>query len=422
MGDLLAVFAEQEYRMTKVDLYSMFMERAWNLSHRGGAWGVITPHGWMFQSSFAGWRKMLLQQARIATLTQFGRGVFGSDWASAAVVCMSATPTSNTAATYRKLFERALDVRSKELLERLFLDPDYQKYVLRQNSYLRLDSAPIAFSLGQAVLDLIAKSPSLNSYATPKQGLITGDNDRFLRYWWEVSSERIHRDAIRGSGLTEGAPWAPYLKGGPPRRWYGNELHVVRWARDGHEIRTFIGPNGRQRSRAQNTEFYFRPGLTWSTIAGEFAVRDVVGGSIFGARGSLLVVRAEGDRSRLLGYLNSTLACRIIATLSPTLDFSQGPVGRIPVPDGVLSVSNIDPLIEECISISRRDWNASELSMDFAFELRSTPGGQSLSELVANYVANARAYVDRMIELELTLDKHYSTLPETHWRSWTIGR
>jgi len=410
MGDLLTVFAEQKYRMTKVDLYGMFMERAWNLSNRGGAWGVITPHGWMFQSSFADWRKMLLQQARIVTLTQFGRGVFGSDWASAAVVCINATPTSRTAATYRKLFERPLDVRSKELLESLFLDPDYQKYVLRQNSYLRLDSAPIAFSLGQAVLDLIAKSPSLNYYATPKQGLITGDNDRFLRYWWEVSSDRIHRNAIRGSDLTEDAPWAPYLKGGPPRRWYGNELHIVRWARDGREIRTFMGPNGRQRSRAQNTEFYFRPGLTWSTIAGEFAVRDVSGGSIFGARGSLLVVGAERDRSRLLGYLNSTLARRIIATLSPTLDFSQGPVGRIPVPDGVISASNIDPLIEECISISRRDWNEGELSMDFSFAFQSTYGDWSLSRTIADYIENTRSLVDRMVALESALNEHYSSL------------
>uniref|UniRef100_UPI0030F8073A BREX-1 system adenine-specific DNA-methyltransferase PglX n=1 Tax=Euzebya pacifica TaxID=1608957 RepID=UPI0030F8073A len=156
MGDLLRAFAEENYPATRADLYSMFMARAWRLTRQGGGWGVITPHGWMFQSSFANWRTSLLSGSRIATLTQFGRGVFGSDWASAAYVAFDCQPPSDAQASYRKLFERALEVRSPEVLEQLFLDPNYQRFVVRQESFLRLDGAPLAFSLGQEVLELVA--------------------------------------------------------------------------------------------------------------------------------------------------------------------------------------------------------------------------------------------------------------------------
>ncbi|QGG41845.1 BREX-1 system adenine-specific DNA-methyltransferase PglX [Aeromicrobium yanjiei] len=410
MGDLLTNFAEENYGATRTDLYSMFMERAWRLTRPGGSWGVITPHGWMFQSSFADWRKRFLGRSRIATLTQFGRGVFGSDWASAAYVAVNVSPAADSHATYRKLFERALDVRSRDLLERLFLDPNYQRYVVRQDSFLRIDGAPIAFSLGQDVLDLLARATPLSRYASPKQGLITGDNDRFLRFWWEVSDRRVQFEGARGADVTDAQPWAPYLKGGPPRRWAGNELHVVRWARDGHEIRNFFGPNGRQRSRPQNTDFYFRPGLTWSTIAGEFAMRQADAGAIFDAKGSLLAVSDQANSPRLLGYLNSTLASRIITTLSPTLDFPQGPVGRIPVPDGVLSPSDADSMITECVQLSRRDWDASELSMTFVPRVGGQPESASLRHTVRAELTVAQADVDRMAELESKLDAHYSAL------------
>jgi hypothetical protein len=412
MGDRLAAFAAENYPTTRTDLYSMFMQRVWHLACAGGTWGVITPHGWMFQSSFIIWRKRLLNGARIETLTQFGRGIFGSDWASAAYVAINCPPSFSTRATYRKLFERPLDVRARGLLEQLFLDPNYQRYIVGQDSFLKIDGAPIAFSLGAQLLELLASSKPLSSLASPKQGLITGDNDRFLRFWWEVSRGRIRFGASRGSEVTDVKPWAPYLKGGPPRRWAGNELHVVRWARDGHEIRNFLGPNGRQRSRSQNTDSYFRAGLTWSTIAGEFAMRAIDAGSIFGARGSLLVLDVESNRSPLLGYLNSGLVSRIISTLSPTLDFSQGPVGRIPVPDGVVKSSDADQMIDECLSISRRDWNANEVSMEFAPALFDRPahGPILIEAIVRSHIAGERGVVERMSVLEASLDRHYESI------------
>ena len=407
MGDALVRFAEAAYPSTKSDFYTMFMARAELLTCPGGGWGLISPHGWMFQSSFSAWRRHFLTSNRLSSLLQLGRGVFGSDWASAAFVAVRARPTKDSGATYRKLFERALDVRSRELLERLFLDTNYQSYSVQQNSFLEIDGTPLAFSLGQAVLDLLSNAESVSTYASPKQGLITGDNDRFLRYWWEVAAERITPDAGRGLDVGRNAPWVPYLKGGPPRRWAGNELHVVQWANDGYDIRNFFGPNGRQRSRPQNTDSYFRPGLTWSTIAGEFAVRAAEAGAIFDAKGSLLLLENEQNQLRLLGYLNSSFAGRIIATLSPTLDFSQGPVGRIPVPEGVLGEDGVDDAIRECVSISQADWAGQEIARDFAPRLACGPSSTRLSQELTTITARLRETVARTELLEREIDAHF---------------
>ncbi|MDP5226541.1 MULTISPECIES: BREX-1 system adenine-specific DNA-methyltransferase PglX [Arthrobacter] len=410
MGSLLSRYAETKYPRTKADFYGMFMQRASSLVRPGGAWGIISPHGWMFQSSFAGWRDEFLRENITATLVQFGRGVFGSDWASAAFVAIHGTPNPEQTAVYRKLYERALDVRSRDLLEKLFLDPTYQTFTVRQQSFLQIGGAPIAFSLGQPVLDLLASADPLSRHALPRQGLATGDNDRFLRLWWEVSNNRISRTATSSADVSVGSPWVPYLKGGPPRRWTGNDLHVIFWANDGYAIRNFFTADGRQRSVLRNTEAYFRPGMTWSTIAGEFAMREVTGGAIFDSKGSLLLVDGDDARRRLLGYLNSSPVNHIIATLSPTLDFSQGPVGRIPVPEGLLDRPDVDEDIAECVAISSEDWSADEIVPNFAPRLGASPSTAQLSGLADEVMHRQATLTSRMAALEQGLDQYFADL------------
>ena len=85
-----------------------------------------------------------------------------------------------------------------------------------------------------------------------------------------------------------GKKWFPYNKGGEFRRWFGNNEYLVNWERDGHVIRTFGTENGgRARSRAQNTEFYFQPSVTWSFVSSSyFGVRYSEAGAIFDVGGS----------------------------------------------------------------------------------------------------------------------------------------
>ena len=66
----------------------------------------------------------------------------------------------------------------------------------------------------------------------------TGDNNRFLRFWFEVDNCKIgfgfeSADEVEQSA----AKWIPYHKGGDFRRWYGNNDYVVNWENNGKEIK-----------------------------------------------------------------------------------------------------------------------------------------------------------------------------------------
>ena len=102
----------------------------------------------------------------------------------------------------------------------------------------------------------------LSQIANPKVGLQTGENNRFVRLWYEVSRDRLCLDAkSREDALKTGAKWFPYNKGGDFRKWYGNNDYIVNWEDDGYEIRHFVDDKGKLRSRPQNVDTYFRESI-----------------------------------------------------------------------------------------------------------------------------------------------------------------
>ena len=125
----------------------------------------------------------------------------------------------------------------------------------------------------------------LAKYADLKQGLITGDNNRFLRLWQECDkgkSPLMKRKKRNGFF---------YHKGGDYRKWYGNIQLVVNWENDGDEIVNFRDDKGKQKSRPQNVRYYLREGFTWTALTiADFNVRYMPAGSIFDAKVLLVFV------------------------------------------------------------------------------------------------------------------------------------
>ncbi|MEV1130554.1 BREX-1 system adenine-specific DNA-methyltransferase PglX [Agromyces sp. NPDC049794] len=409
MGDVLVQFAKNNFPMTRSDLYTMFMERAASLCVGGAAWGVISPHGWMFQSSFSDWRRVFLTENTLTSLVHFGRGVFGSDWASAAFVVLRSKPDLNCAATYRKLYERALEVRQRDALEQFFLDPRYQSFVAKQHSFLDIDGSPFAYWLRPDELAIYRDYLPLSTLGVTRQGLATGDNNRFLRYWWEVSASRTNRHAIDSADAAMSkAKWFPLQKGGTPRRWAGNDEYLVDWYDDGKEIRVFgTESGGRPKSRAQNTAYYFREGATWSSLSGEFAMRLSPGGYIFETKGSMLFPSRESDLRWLLGYLNTPIARELIDSLSPTLDYHEGPVGRIPVipPNDPTFVT---ALVEQALAHATAIWSRLEISPSFSgSHFGSSRALLKTQDALVADCAERLALEDTILGIEREIEEHF---------------
>lgn len=134
--------------------------------------------------------------------------------------------------------------------------------------FLNIASYPIAYSTSAKLLEILDKEKPLSDFAYPRKGLTTGDNDRFIRLWFEVSKYKF-------SVYVTPFKWVPMTKGGDFRRWYGNNDYVVNWENDGFEIKNFKDEKGKLRSRPQNTQYYFREGISWNdtTATGKIAFR-----------------------------------------------------------------------------------------------------------------------------------------------------
>jgi hypothetical protein len=364
MGSLLQRFALDRYPTAKTDLMTMFMRRSSELTASSGYWAMINLPSWMALASSVELRRWLLGQQRVDSLVQMGRGIFGADFGSVAFVVCNGAPTDFTSATYRRLYENQVDVRTADLIEALFLDVGYNRFVVRQRDLATLPGAPLAFWLAPALRDAFKKGESVGTYAEPKQGLATADNDRFLRRWWEVSFSRTNFDSqSRNSARESGDRWFPYNKGGEFRRWSGNREFVVNWQNDGSEIRRFgTESGGRPRSAVRNPQTYFQPSVSWSGVTvgspgfrsyPHGFIHDVTGMSIFGI---------ESKREVLLGVLNSTTMTALLQAVAPTFNIQIGDVAVLPV---IEDASNPDG-VAACVAVSRSDWDDFETSWDFS--------------------------------------------------------
>ncbi|MCR2784133.1 MULTISPECIES: BREX-1 system adenine-specific DNA-methyltransferase PglX [unclassified Microbacterium] len=359
MGAHLAALSASEYRDSKSDLFAMFIERCWHLVAPLGAIGMISMQSWMFLPSFRALRERYVASSRMSSLIHLGAGAFdtiGGEVVSTVAWVWNRAGSPDALAPFIDLTdvygEAAMADAVRQIL-RAERAPQVHLHSLRDFS--AVPGGVLAYRLDEKQVDAFAQGHRLGEVIELREGINTGENERFLRRWWEVSQDRTSIALSRPSGART---WLPYKKGGPFRRWAGNEEYVVDWSNDGAEIKSS------PRARPQNTQYFFRESVSWTRIAGSnFSLRyygpglgfDSTGPSGFGSPEVLQFA---------LAFLNSRVALPFLGALSPTLDFRLGNLSNLPVAHGyeTIDLSHVDQLIE----LSREDWNEQELSWGFA--------------------------------------------------------
>ncbi|TBY53325.1 BREX-1 system adenine-specific DNA-methyltransferase PglX [Rhizobium leguminosarum bv. viciae] len=372
MTDAVTSWVNANYPDSKSDLMTCFMERARILTLPCGSWGMINLPSWMFLSTFEKMRKKILSGSRVSSLLQLGRGIFGSDFGSVAFVFDEAKPTADSSGTYRRLFDKHVDVRTPSEIEKLFLSFGYKKFVQRQTAFGDIPGSPVAYWLSQESMGAFSNLKNVGNVAKPRQGMSTNDNNRFLRRWFEVSRDKFGPGhASIDAAVDSGEKWLPYNKGGEFRRWFGNCEYAVNWEDNGVEIKHWLVNNPQDSKtthwsrRIINSEFYFLEGITWSFVtSGSFGVRytsegflfDVGGSSVFPSKEKILPV---------LGCLAAKTTQEFLNAVNPTLNFQAGNIASIPFPEGRFDESKQSAVVYGLIEFTRSDWNAYETSWDF---------------------------------------------------------
>lgn len=399
----LKAFVAQKFEPGKADLYGCFAVRGLSLLRRTGFMGMITIPNWMFLSTFEDFRRILSGNTTIRSLIHNGRGVWGSDFGSCSFIIQGmALPSFK--GTYRRLFDQQGSVAGNEELRCRFLSTTNFFASFEQHSLI--PGSPVAYWLSDKMRQVFKDGTPLEDIAEPRQGMATADNNRFLRCWWEVDNSKIGL-ALTSSdeALKSKRKWFPYNKGGDFRKWYGNNQFVVNWENDGYEIRNFADESGYIRSRAQNTECFFKPGITWTFISSsKFGVRLSDRGFLFDVAGSTVFPEVK-DIELILGLLCSPIAFEALKATNPTLNFQVGNVGQIPVLKEIpISTRNeVVKTVSEAVSIARSDWDMAETSWDFKeFFLKLAAKGPSrLSDAFELYKDEMKAALNRLRLLEI---------------------
>ncbi|EFM70929.1 BREX-1 system adenine-specific DNA-methyltransferase PglX [Enterococcus faecalis] len=367
MSAILSKYVKDNYPEVKTDLFSVFIKMNSQMLTDGGYAGFMTPFVWMFIKSYEELRNFLIANKNISSLVQMEYSAF--EEATVPVCCFTIkNAKSEPIGNYFKLsdFRGGMNVQKEKVLEGI-RNPDVNYlFQTNQNNFTKIPGSPISFWVSENLIHDFVVGKRMDEIVEPKVGLQTGDNNQFLREWWEVDINRIKFDATSVSdSVNSGKKWFPYNKGGAFRRWYGNYDYVVNWENDGQEIRNFVDDKGKLRSRPQNTEYYFKEAITWPLItSGGLSARYREQGSIHDVSGMSAFSSNQTNVYYALGLVNTPIGNNIFKILNPTINSQIGDFQNIPV---IVKIENtrIIELVKSNINLAKKDWNQQDDRWEF---------------------------------------------------------
>ena len=400
MSAKLSDYVKKNYPDSKSDLSTVCMERSTTLCKNNGFWSMINIPVWMFLSSYEKLRGKLLGVQTLVNMVHPGRGIFGSDFGTTSFV-FAKRMSEGYKGSYRRLFERQGEVESVEAREMAFLSGK-GNFTADQANFSKIPGNPVAYWVGENLLNDFVIGTDLEKVALPRQGIKTADKDRFLRFWHEIEKNRM---SIYQENCVK--KWFPCNKGGSFRKWYGNNEYVVNWENNGFEICNFRDENGKLKSRPQNLQYMLKEGITYTNISiSSFGARYSPKGFIYDAAGSGIFCKKQEMIKYVLAFLTSIVAASITKITSPTMSFEVGQISMLPF---IYQPSeSIDDLVTKTIGVSKVDWDSFETSWDFqrhpllrkvqtiseAFDQWQAECDNRFNQLKANEEALNRIFID----------------------------
>lgn len=380
MNAVLSNYVKKNYPEGKADLATVFVERMPQLLQKNGRYSFIIPPSWMFLSTFEGLRKQIIEHQTIDSLLHLSRGVFGADFGASSAVIVNAE-SKETYGTYFRLIERTFQEFDQQHLRMLFEQTlanhdfkynfkEYTKDVtslpysengnriyyphVSQQNFEKIPGCPIGYWVSEKVLYAFREENLISNKAIARSGFSTGDNSRYIRFWTEVSFNKIglelsNNEEYRASDFK----FVPFTKGGSYRKWYGNNDSIVDWT----------NPESMHRPRTTYMNLYFKPAITWNAISsGNFSSRYYGKGFLFEHAAASLFVNNKYNKEDFLAFLNTNVFNYILRILNPTLNTGAEVVSSIPI---IINEGSFIDIVQQNISISKSDWDAHETSWDF---------------------------------------------------------
>ncbi|MGE6596391.1 BREX-1 system adenine-specific DNA-methyltransferase PglX [Bacillus proteolyticus] len=389
MSPKLKGYVEANFANAKHDLYAVFIDKCLNFSEKNGFVSDVTMHSWMFLNSYEQLRNRMLQYNTIYSVLHLGMEAF--DNIIGKVVQTVAFVIRNVSCNMFKATNvRLVDFYDSQRYEKekQFFNKHYRYNARKQFEYQKIPGSPIAYWIDKKLIETFEKNISIGEIAETRKGMVTADNNRFIRHWTEIESTKYGLNiSTRQQALISKKKWFPYQKGGSYRKWYGNNEYVVNWENDGQELLNMKGNGYKVGSTNHNLDYIFKPVISWTKVTNlKFSARFNPNGYLFDDASPFCYADNLEITYYLLGLLCSKISQNILDIINPTINFGPGNINLVPL-KLQLSNENVQALVKNNIEITLNEWNLFETSWDFDKHplLKYKNNSQILARIFENY-------------------------------------
>lgn len=329
-GPELKEFAEANYKKPmkfNINLYACFIKRCCELTDELGKVGMIHPMTFMYIKTFEDVRKFILNQTHINLFVEYGlSNLFGSVMVDPAFYVLEKDKSEKNDSLFISLDQYTRTPQEKfkkqyclEALSDIVADNENKHvYLLPQDKLKAIKSWPFIYWISDEFREKFG-SDAIQDVLKPAQGAATTNNNRFLRFWWEVANNDI---SINYS--EDHKKWVGYSKGGSFKKWWGNAWLLINWNNDGYELK-------HSKAVLRNADCYFKEGITYCASGSKgTSFRYHNDNSLFDTGGSCIFMKKYNDLYYSLAFLNSELNVYITACLNPTVNTQVGDMQRVP--------------------------------------------------------------------------------------------
>ena len=325
-GTELKEFITNNYKKSYnvgVNLYATFICRCYELVASKGYIGMVNPPTYMFIKSFEDTRKMILEKTAIDIFIHWGYlGMFTPTARVDSCMFVLQKDGTQSESIFMKL-DDLYEGHRKGVFDTIYVDicegrENSRVYRLPQEKLKQIKSWPFIYWISDDFRKKFSEN-SLGMELRSAQGIATCDNNRFLRFWWEVDINNISR-----CHKEDKKRWVGYSKGGPFKKWWGNAWTLIDWDNDGYALKN-------SPAVLRNPDTYFQEAITYTgkgSKGASFRIQDT--NSLYDSGGSCIFKNHYTNLYYALGFLNSKLNFYITECLNPTVNKQVGDMERVP--------------------------------------------------------------------------------------------